>query len=119
MPNYSRVDGAEIALMSFGNGDDGRSVITSANSALSEIAPGAILVDHRRRRRSVARKCVGNRAEGIPSFDAPVSGGRAGAETAEAHDDGRRRGSAFAEAEGVIATYARASTLIGASGTSN
>ena len=111
------VNGAEIALMCVGNDNDVRSVITGANGALSGMAPGAILVDHTTASAQVAREMhAATAAKGVAFLDAPVSGGQAGAENGKLTIMVGGEAQAFARAEGVMATYARAVTLMGASG---
>ena len=55
-------------------------------------------------------------AKGVAFLDAPVSGGQAGAETGKLTIMVGGEAAVFARAEGVLATYARAVTLMGASG---
>ena len=111
------VNGAEIALMCVGNDDDVRSVITGANGALSGMASGTILVDHTTASAQVAREMhAAAAAKGVAFLDAPVSGGQAGAENGKLTIMVGGEAEAFARAEGAMATYARAVTLMGASG---
>jgi 3-hydroxyisobutyrate dehydrogenase len=109
--------GAEIALMCVGNDDDVRAVITGADGALHGLAPGAILVDHTTASAQVAREMnAAAAAKGVAFLDAPVSGGQAGAENGKLTIMVGGDPATFAKAEGVLATYARAVTLMGASG---
>jgi 3-hydroxyisobutyrate dehydrogenase len=109
--------GAEIALMCVGNDDDVRAVITGADGALHGLAPGAILVDHTTASAQVAREMnAAAAAKGVAFLDAPVSGGQAGAENGKLTIMVGGDLATFAKAEGVLATYARAVTLMGASG---
>jgi 3-hydroxyisobutyrate dehydrogenase len=78
---------------------------------------GAIVVDHTTASAEIARELYAEaRKRGFDFIDAPVSGGQAGAEngvlTAMCGGDAP----VFAQAEKVIAAYARACNLIGASG---
>ena len=109
--------GAEIVLMCVGNDDDVRSVITGANGALEGMAAGTILVDHTTASAQVAREMhAAAKTKGIAFLDAPVSGGQAGAENGKLTIMVGGEAVTFTKAEGVLATYARAVTLMGASG---
>ena len=111
------VRGAEIALMCVGNDDDVRAVIAGANGALKGMASGTILVDHTTASAQVAREMhAAAAAKGVAFLDAPVSGGQAGAENGKLTIMVGGEAATFAKAEGVLATYARAVTLMGASG---
>jgi len=111
------VAGAEIVLMCVGNDDDVRAVITGANGALSGMTRGSILVDHTTASAQVAREMhAAAAAKGVGFLDAPVSGGQAGAENGKLTIMVGGEAGIFAKAEGVMASYARAVTLMGASG---
>ena len=111
------VQGAEIALMCVGNDDDVRSVITGADGALAGMTAGTVLVDHTTASAQVAREMhAAAAAKGVAFLDAPVSGGQAGAENGKLTIMVGGETAIFARAEGVLATYARAVTLMGASG---
>jgi len=108
---------AEIVLMCVGNDDDVRAVITGADGALAGMAAGAILVDHTTASANVARDMhAAAAAKGVAFLDAPVSGGQAGAENGKLTIMVGGDPATFAKAETVLATYARAVTLMGASG---
>jgi 3-hydroxyisobutyrate dehydrogenase len=111
------VRGAEIALMCVGNDDDVRAVIMGNDGALAGLAAGTILVDHTTASAQVAREMhAAAAAKGIAFLDAPVSGGQAGAENGKLTIMVGGEAPVFARAEAVLATYARAVTLMGASG---
>ena len=108
---------AEIALMCVGNDDDVRAVIVGASGALEGMTAGAILVDHTTASAQVAREMnAAAGAKAVAFLDAPVSGGQAGAENGKLTIMVGGEAATFAKAEGVLATYARAVTLMGASG---
>ena len=110
-------NGAEIVLMCVGNDDDVRAVITGAQGALEGMSAGTILVDHTTASAHVAREMnSAAAAKGIGFLDAPVSGGQAGAENGKLTIMVGGDAAIFARAESVLATYARAVTLMGASG---
>jgi 3-hydroxyisobutyrate dehydrogenase-like beta-hydroxyacid dehydrogenase len=111
------VSGAEIALMCVGNDDDVRAVITGTHGALEGMSAGTILVDHTTASAQVAHEMnSAAAAKGIAFLDAPVSGGQAGAENGKLTIMVGGDAAIFAKAESVLATYARAVTLMGASG---
>jgi 3-hydroxyisobutyrate dehydrogenase-like beta-hydroxyacid dehydrogenase len=109
--------GAEIVLMCVGNDDDVRAVIAGADGALEGMAAGTILVDHTTASAQVAREMnAAAAAKRVGFLDAPVSGGQAGAENGKLTIMVGGDAATFATAEAVLATYARAVTLMGASG---
>jgi 3-hydroxyisobutyrate dehydrogenase-like beta-hydroxyacid dehydrogenase len=111
------VNGAEIALMCVGNDDDVRAVITGTQGALEGMSAGTILVDHTTASAQVAREMnAAAAAKGVAFLDAPVSGGQAGAENGKLTIMVGGDTAIFARAESVLATYARAVTLMGVSG---
>jgi 3-hydroxyisobutyrate dehydrogenase-like beta-hydroxyacid dehydrogenase len=106
--------GADIVLMCVGNDNDVRAV---ASDALAGMNAGAILVDHTTASAGVAREVDGiAKTRRIDFLDAPVSGGQAGAESGKLTImvGGEQR--AFDRARDVVATYARAVTLMGPAG---
>jgi len=108
---------AEIALMCVGNDDDVRAVIVGADGALAGMGAGTILVDHTTASAQVAREMqAAAKAKGVAFLDAPVSGGQAGAQNGKLTIMVGGDPAIFAKAEPVLATYARAVTLMGASG---
>jgi 3-hydroxyisobutyrate dehydrogenase len=109
--------GADIVLMCVGNDDDVRAVIAGADGTLAGMAAGAILVDHTTASAEVAREMhAAAAAKGVSFLDAPVSGGQAGAENGKLTIMVGGDAATFAKAEAVLATYARAVTLMGPSG---
>ena len=109
--------GADIVLMCVGNDDDVRAVIAGKDGALGGMAAGTILVDHTTASAEVAREMhAAAAAKGIAFLDAPVSGGQAGAENGKLTIMVGGDAAIFARAESVLATYARAVTLMGGPG---
>jgi 3-hydroxyisobutyrate dehydrogenase len=108
---------ADVVMMCVGNDADVRAVAAGTDGALSSMASGAILVDHTTASATVARDMHAvAAAKGIGFLDAPVSGGQAGAENGKLTIMVGGDEAVFAEAEPVIAHYARAVTLMGGSG---
>ena len=111
------VTGAELVMMCVGNDDDVRAVAMGKDGALAGMAAGAVLVDHTTASASVAREVhAAAKAKGVGFLDAPVSGGQAGAENGKLTIMVGGDADVFARAEGVLANYARAVTLMGAAG---
>jgi len=109
--------GADIVMMCVGNDDDVRAVALGADGALAGMAAGTILVDHTTASAEVAREVfAAAQGKGIAFLDAPVSGGQAGAENGKLTVMVGGETEAFARAEGALATYARAVTLMGPAG---
>jgi 3-hydroxyisobutyrate dehydrogenase len=108
---------AQFVLMCVGNDDDVRAVAAGADGALAGMTSGAILVDHTTASAQVARDVhAAAAARGIGFLDAPVSGGQAGAENGKLTIMVGGDEAVYARAEPVMATYARAVTLMGPPG---
>ncbi len=109
--------GAAIVMMCVGNDDDVRAVALGADGALAGMAPGAILVDHTTASAGVARDVhAAASAKGVGFLDAPVSGGQAGAQNGKLTIMVGGDAETYARAEGALAHYARAVTLMGPPG---
>jgi 3-hydroxyisobutyrate dehydrogenase len=106
--------GAEVFILCVGNDADVRQVVSEA---LPAMAPGGVVVDHTTTSAVVARDMAALAADGGRAFvDAPVSGGQAGAENGQLTIMCGGTNEAFAKAEPVIAAYAKATKLMGGSG---
>ncbi|MEN9559335.1 MAG: hypothetical protein RLZZ502_546 [Pseudomonadota bacterium] len=111
------VAGAEVVFMCLGNDNDVRSVVYGDTGALAGMSAGAILVDHTTASADLARELAAAcAAKGIAFIDAPVSGGQAGAENGKLTIMCGGDAATFAKAEPAMAVYARAVTLLGATG---
>jgi len=105
---------AEIFILCVGNDDDVRQVVSEA---LPVLAAGAVVVDHTTTSAVVARDMAALAAKDGRAFvDAPVSGGQAGAENGQLTIMCGGTKDAFAKCEPVIAAYAKATKLMGGSG---
>ena len=105
---------ADVFILCVGNDGDVRQVVTEALPAL---AAGAVVVDHTTTSAVVAREMAALAAQSGRSFvDAPVSGGQAGAENGQLTIRGGGDDAACAKAVPVVAAYAKATKLMGASG---
>jgi len=104
-------------MMCVGNDDDVRAVALGPDGAVAAMQPGSILVDHTTASATVAREVhQAAAARGIGFLDAPVSGGQAGAENGKLTIMVGGDADTYAAAEPVLATYAKAVTLMGGPG---
>ncbi len=109
--------GQDIVFACVGNDDDLRAVTLGADGAFGDMAKGAIFVDHTTASASVARELYTQACkQGIHFIDAPVSGGEAGAINGALSVMCGGDGVAYAKAEPVIMSFAKACKLMGASG---
>jgi 3-hydroxyisobutyrate dehydrogenase len=109
--------GQDIVFACVGNDDDLREITIGRDGAFAAMSPGAIFVDHTTASATVARQLSAAAAEaGFAFLDAPVSGGQAGAENGQLTVMVGGDQAAFATAEPVIISFARACRLLGPSG---
>jgi 3-hydroxyisobutyrate dehydrogenase len=108
------VAGAELVVLCVGNDDDVRDVVAQA---LPAMAAGGVIVDHTTTSATVAREMDdAARASGRWFIDAPVSGGQAGAENGQLTIMAGGDEAAYARAEPVLDSYAKAIRHMGPSG---
>ncbi len=108
------VQGAEIVLMCVGNDKD---LMDVGSAALAAMKSGTILVDHTTASADAARSLYATaKAKGIAFLDGPVSGGQMGAEKGQLTVMVGGDQAPFDKAKPVIDCYAKATTLLGASG---
>ncbi len=106
--------GADIVFSCVGDDRDLREVFEAAASTMRR---GAILVDHTTASAEIARELAAKaEARGFGFLDAPVSGGQAGAEAGTLSVMAGGEASVFAEAEPIMAAYAKNMTLVGPAG---
>ncbi|GAB2477338.1 NAD(P)-dependent oxidoreductase [Comamonas humi] len=109
--------GADLVFCCVGNDDDLRSVVLGADGAFAGMRPGAVLVDHTTASAEVARELHAEaRRLDLHFVDAPVSGGQAGAQNGQLTVMCGGDAEAFELARPVGMAFARAFTLMGASG---
>jgi 3-hydroxyisobutyrate dehydrogenase-like beta-hydroxyacid dehydrogenase len=109
--------GADIVFACVGNDDDLRAVTLGADGAFAGMQPGAVFVDHTTASAEIARELHREaRARGLHFIDAPVSGGQAGAVNGALTVMCGGDEAAFAAVQPVALCFARAVTLVGASG---
>jgi 3-hydroxyisobutyrate dehydrogenase len=107
-------EGQEIVFCCVGNDDDLRQVVVGQDGALEGMKAGGLFVDHTTASAAVARELHGAaKAKGVGFVDAPVSGGQAGAENGVLTVMCGGEAEAYARAEPVIMSYARACRLLG------
>jgi 3-hydroxyisobutyrate dehydrogenase len=109
--------GADIVFACVGNDNDLRSVVLGEHGAFAGMKPDAVLMDHTTASAEVARELSAiARERELHFIDAPVSGGNLGAVggtlTVMCGGDAR----AFEAARPVAMAFAKAVTLLGASG---
>ena len=109
--------GNDIVFCCVGNDDDLRSVTLGAEGAFDAMLPESVFVDHTTASANVARELHAIAAERSVGFiDAPVSGGQAGAENGALTVMCGGNADVYAKVEPVIASFAKAVTLLGPSG---
>jgi 3-hydroxyisobutyrate dehydrogenase len=109
--------GQDLVMACVGNDNDLREVMLGKDGVFAGARQGAIVVDHTTASAEIARELYTEaKARGFDFVDAPVSGGQAGAENGVLTVMCGGDAGPFAQAEKVIAAYARACTLIGTSG---
>jgi 3-hydroxyisobutyrate dehydrogenase-like beta-hydroxyacid dehydrogenase len=106
--------GADFVIMCVGNDKD---LMEVAAEALKGMKAGAVLVDHTTASADAARQLYATaKAQGIAFIDAPVSGGQMGAEKGQLTVMCGGDQAAFDLAKPIMDSYAKATTLLGASG---
>jgi 3-hydroxyisobutyrate dehydrogenase len=111
------VEGAEFVFSCVGDDPDLRDVTLGADGAFRAMKKGAVHIDHTTASAKIARELAEQAAQGGFHFlDAPVSGGQSGAENGVLTVMVGGDPAPFERAQPVIASFARAVTLIGPSG---
>ena len=109
--------GADIVFACVGNDDDLRSVVLGDDGAFAGMKPGAVFVDHTTASAEVARELnAAAQTRGLHFIDAPVSGGNLGAINGALTVMCGGDKSAFDTVYPVAMAFAKAVTLLGASG---
>ncbi len=104
----------DFVMACVGNDDDLRAVTLGPDGAFAGVAKGAVFVDHTTASAEIARELHAEaKKRGFDFIDAPVSGGQAGAENGQLTVMCGGEEAPFAEAEKVIAAYAKACNLLG------
>ncbi len=109
--------GQDFVMACVGNDNDLREVMLGKDGIFAGVDKGAVVVDHTTASAEIARELHAEaKKRGFDFVDAPVSGGQAGAENGALTVMCGGDAPAFAKAETIIAAYARACNLMGASG---
>ena len=109
--------GQDFVMACVGNDNDLREVMLGKDGIFAGVRNGTIVVDHTTASAEIARELFADaKARGFDFIDAPVSGGQAGAENGVLTVMCGGDAGPFAQAEKVIAAYARACNLLGSSG---
>lgn len=110
-------DGADIVFCCVGNDNDLRGVTLGPDGAFAGMGPGAIFVDHTTASADVARELyAAAQALKLQFVDAPVSGGQAGAQNGALTVMCGGDAAAFDAVKPAGMAFAKAFTLMGASG---
>jgi 3-hydroxyisobutyrate dehydrogenase len=107
--------GQDFVMACVGNDSDLREVTLGNAGAFSGMRQGAVFVDHTTASAEIARE-LHAAAKGFGFIDAPVSGGQAGAENGVLTVMCGGDEAPYAQAEKIIAAYARTCTLMGPPG---
>ncbi|MGH1418253.1 MAG: NAD(P)-dependent oxidoreductase [Hyphomicrobiaceae bacterium] len=115
-PNDAAAD-ADFVFSCVGNDDDLRVVTTGPNGAFSAVKPGACFIDNSTTSANVARELDAiAREHNFDFFDAPVSGGQAGAENGVLTVMVGGDENAFERARPVLDCYAKTVKFMGPAG---
>ncbi len=110
-------EGQDFVMACVGNDNDLREVTLGSDGAFGGMRKGAVFVDHTTASAEIARDLhAAAKKGGYDAIDAPVSGGQAGAENGVLTVMCGGDVEPFVRAEMIIAAYARACNLMGASG---
>jgi 3-hydroxyisobutyrate dehydrogenase len=110
-------EGQDFVMACVGNDNDLREVMLSKDGVFAGVRKDAIVVDHTTASAEIARELHAEaKTRGFDFIDAPVSGGQAGAENGVLTVMCGGDAEPFAQAEKVIAAYARACNLMGTPG---
>jgi 3-hydroxyisobutyrate dehydrogenase len=110
-------EGQDFVMVCVGNDNDLREVMLGGDGVFAGVRQGAVVVDHTTASAEIARELFAEaKKHGFDFIDAPVSGGQAGAENGVLTVMCGGETPVFARAEKLIAAYARACNLLGASG---
>jgi len=108
---------AKLVFACVGNDNDVREIVLGKEGAFSGMEPGSIFVDHTTTSAMVARELAAEAEKrGLHFMDAPVSGGQQGAENGKLTIMCGGEPEIYAEAEPVMAYYAKISRLMGPAG---
>jgi 3-hydroxyisobutyrate dehydrogenase-like beta-hydroxyacid dehydrogenase len=109
--------GAEMVLCCVGNDEQLAQVMFSSDGVLRGMSEGSLLIDHTTSSALIARELSKRAyAQGVGFIDAPVSGGREGAEQGVLSVMAGGRSEDFERAQPVIESYARCIRLLGPAG---
>ena len=109
--------GQDMVFACVGNDDDLRQVTIGPDGAFSAMGAGGLFVDHTTASAEVARELhAAAKSQGFDFIDAPVSGGQAGAENGMLTVMCGGDEAAYARAEPVIMSFARACRRLGPAG---
>jgi 3-hydroxyisobutyrate dehydrogenase len=109
--------GQDVVIACVGNDNDLREVTLGSDGSFTGMKKGAIFIDHTTASAEIARELyTWAKEHGFDFVDAPVSGGQAGAENGVLTVMCGGDTAPYAQAEKVIAAYARMCKLLGGPG---
>ena len=107
----------DAVFLCVGNDDDVAEVVLGSQGALQSMKKGSVLVDHTTASATLARELYQHCHDRAVGFiDAPVSGGQVGAEKGQLSIMAGGDEADYRQAEIFFRAYAKASTLVGPSG---
>lgn len=110
--------GADVVLSCVGADADLESVTLGPDGAFAAMTPGSLYIDHTTVSAEVSRRlAAAARDRGIGFLDAPVSGGQAGAQAGQLTIMVGGTGDDFAQAQPILAAYAKRVGHMGPVGT--
>ncbi len=108
---------ADVVFTCVGNDEDVRAVTVADTGVIAALQPGAVLVDHTTASAALALELAAACSERNAAFiDAPVSGGQQGAENGQLTIMCGGESAVFDSVIDVLYCYAKAVTLLGATG---
>ena len=108
---------ADVVFICVGNDSDVRDVVLGDQGAVAGLGAGAVLVDHTTTSAQLALELADKvKYSGCQFIDAPVSGGQQGAENGQLTVMCGGEGQTFDRVRPLIASYAKAVTLMGPPG---
>jgi len=109
--------GAEFVFCCVGNDEQLAQVVLSPDGGLAGMTPGSVLVDHTTSSALIARELYKRAlARGVGFLDAPVSGGREGAEQGVLSVMAGGRHEDFERVAPLVGSYSRCARLLGPTG---
>ncbi len=111
------VEKADLVFLCVGKDQDVEACLSGPKGVLEAVKPGALIIDHTTTSATLAQKMADHcNQQQVDFLDAPVSGGQQGAEKGQLTIMVGGEVAAFERGKPLMATYARAVTHMGATG---